>query len=141
MSQLRNPDDIPAVPTDAEVRVRFAPSPTGTPHVGLIRTALFNWGWARHTGGKMIFRVEDTDTKRDSEESYQQLLDAMAWMGIDWAEGGEVGGAREPYRQSQRGGSYRPVMQQRKDGGYVYPSDRRDAGQGVRRLVTCRHQD
>ncbi|WP_344725194.1 glutamate--tRNA ligase family protein, partial [Agrococcus terreus] len=82
MSELRNPDDIPAVPADAEVRVRFAPSPTGTPHVGLIRTALFNWGWARHTGGKMIFRVEDTDAKRDSEESYQQLLDAMDWMGI-----------------------------------------------------------
>lgn len=122
MSQLRNPDDIPAAPTDAEVRVRFAPSPTGTPHVGLIRTALFNWGWARHTGGKMIFRVEDTDTKRDSEESYQQLLDAMAWMGIDWDEGVEVGGPHEPYRQSQRGEIYQQVIQQLKDGGYIYPS-------------------
>src|SRR5690625_6813662 len=83
MSQLRNPDDIPVVSDDAEVRVRFAPSPTGTPHVGLIRTALFNWGWSRLTRRKMIFRVEDTDQKRDAEESYQQLLDAMVRMCID----------------------------------------------------------
>lgn len=122
MTQLRNPDDIPAVPTDAQVRVRFAPSPTGTPHVGLIRTALFNWGWARHTGGKVIFRVEDTDTKRDSEESYQQLLDAMQWMGIDWDEGVEVGGPHEPYRQSQRGEIYQEVIEQLKAGGFIYPS-------------------
>ena len=122
MSELRNPDDIPAVPADAEVRVRFAPSPTGTPHVGLIRTALFNWGWARHTGGKMIFRVEDTDAKRDSEESYQQLLDAMDWMGITWDEGVEVGGPHEPYRQSQRGEIYQDVIQKLKDGGFIYPS-------------------
>src|SRR5690625_4180037 len=122
MSQLRNPDDIPVVSDDAEVRVRFAPSPTGTPHVGLIRTALFNWGWARHTGGKMIFRVEDTDTTRDSEEAYQQLLDAMAWMGIDWHEGVEVGGPHEHYRQSQRGEIYQQDIQQLKDGGYIYPS-------------------
>src|SRR5690625_1961911 len=122
MSQLRNPDDIPAVPTDAEVRVRFAPSPPPTPHVGPTRPSLSTWGWARHTGGKMIFRVEDTDTKRDSEESYQQLLDAMAWMGIDWDEGVEVGGPHEPYRQSQRGEIYQQVIQQLKDGGYIYPS-------------------
>src|SRR5690625_3929668 len=122
MSQLRNPDDIPVVSDDAEVRVRFAPSPTGTPHVGLIRTALFNWGWARHTGGKMIFRVEDTDQKRDSEESYQQLLDAMEWMGIDWDEGVEVGGPHEPYRQSQRGESYQDVIAKLKDAGFIYPS-------------------
>lgn len=122
MSQLRNPDDIPAVPTDADVRVRFAPSPTGTPHVGLIRTALFNWGWARHTGGKVIFRVEDTDAKRDSEESYQQLLDAMDWMGIDWDEGVEVGGPHEPYRQSQRGEIYQEVIEQLKASGFIYPS-------------------
>ena len=83
--------DVPQVDAETPVRVRFAPSPTGTPHVGLIRTVLFNWGWARHTGGTLVFRIEDTDAKRDSEESYQQLLEAMRWLGIDWDEGVEDG--------------------------------------------------
>ena len=69
------------------VRVRFCPSPTGTPHVGLIRTALFNWAYARHTGGTFVFRLEDTDSERDSEESYLALLDALRWLGLDWDEG------------------------------------------------------
>jgi glutamyl-tRNA synthetase len=112
--------DVPAVPADADVRVRFCPSPTGTPHVGLIRTALFNWGWARHTGGKLVFRIEDTDAKRDSEESYRQLLEAMAWLGIDWDEGVEVGGPHGPYRQSQRAEIYRDVIARLKDAGYIY---------------------
>ncbi|MFC7402692.1 glutamate--tRNA ligase [Citricoccus sp. GCM10030269] len=114
------PADVPAVPADAPVRVRFCPSPTGTPHVGLIRTALFNWGWARHTGGTMVFRIEDTDAKRDSEESCQQLLEAMAWLGIDWDEGVEVGGPHGPYRQSQRAEIYQDVIAQLKDAGYIY---------------------
>lgn len=84
------------------VRVRFCPSPTGIPHVGLIRTALFNWAYARHTGGAFVFRIEDTDAQRDSEESYLALLDALRWLGLDWDEGPEVGGAYGPYRQSQR---------------------------------------
>ena len=84
------------------VRVRFCPSPTGTPHVGLIRTALFNWAFARHAGGKVVFRVEDTDAARDSEESYAALLDTLRWLGLDWDEGPEVGGPHEPYRQSLR---------------------------------------
>ena len=63
------------------VRVRFCPSPTGNPHVGLIRTGLFNWAYARHTGGTFVFRVEDTDAARDSEQSYDQLLDALRWLG------------------------------------------------------------
>jgi glutamyl-tRNA synthetase len=84
------------------VRVRFCPSPTGTPHVGLIRTALFNWAYARHTGGAFVFRIEDTDAQRDSEESYEALLDALRWLGLDWDEGPEVGGPYGPYRQSQR---------------------------------------
>ncbi|MDI3330489.1 MAG: glutamate--tRNA ligase [Micrococcus sp.] len=116
------PADIPAVPADAPVRVRFCPSPTGTPHVGLIRTALFNWGWARHTGGTLVFRIEDTDAKRDSEESYRQLLEAMAWLGIDWDEGVEVGGPHAPYRQSQRGEIYQDVIARLKDAGYIYES-------------------
>ncbi|EZP42507.1 MULTISPECIES: glutamate--tRNA ligase [Micrococcus] len=114
--------DVPQVDAETPVRVRFAPSPTGTPHVGLIRTVLFNWGWARHTGGTLVFRIEDTDAKRDSEESYQQLLEAMRWLGIDWDEGVEVGGPHEPYRQSQRGQIYADVIEKLKAGGYIYPS-------------------
>jgi glutamyl-tRNA synthetase len=92
------------------VRVRFCPSPTGIPHVGLIRTALFNWAYARHTGGTFVFRVEDTDPQRDSEQSYLALLDALRWLGLDWDEGPEVGGPYGPYRQSQRGDIYRDVV-------------------------------
>ena len=108
--------------TGADVRVRFCPSPTGTPHVGLIRTALFNWAYARHTGGKLVFRIEDTDAARDSEESYEQLLDAMRWLGLDWDEGVETGGPHEPYRQSQRGAIYAEVLDKLKAGGHVYES-------------------
>lgn len=113
---------IPTVTEETPVRVRFCPSPTGTPHVGLIRTALFNWAYARHTGGKMIFRIEDTDAKRDSEESYNQLLDALAWLGIDWDEGVNVGGPHEPYRQSQRGEIYQDVIAKLRAAGHVYES-------------------
>ena len=92
------------------VRVRFCPSPTGTPHVGLIRTALFNWAYARHTGGAFVFRLEDTDVERDSEESYLALLDALRWLGLDYDEGPEVGGPYAPYRQSERGEIYHEVV-------------------------------
>ena len=102
------------------MRVRFCPSPTGTPHVGLIRTALFNWAWARHTGGTMVFRIEDTDAARDSEESFGQILDALAWLGIDWDEGVNVGGPHEPYRQSQRGDIYQDVLAKLVESGHVY---------------------
>ncbi|MGG5175458.1 glutamate--tRNA ligase [Pseudarthrobacter sp. J1763] len=113
---------IPTVTEDTPVRVRFCPSPTGTPHVGLIRTALFNWAYARHTGGKLIFRIEDTDQARDSEESYHQLLDALKWLGIDWDEGVEVGGPHEPYRQSQRSDIYQDVIAKLVAAGHVYES-------------------
>ncbi|GAB3526133.1 glutamate--tRNA ligase [Arthrobacter monumenti] len=112
----------PTVTEDTPVRVRFCPSPTGTPHVGLIRTALFNWAYARHTKGTLIFRVEDTDAKRDSEESYQQLLDGLKWLGIDWDEGVEVGGPHEPYRQSQRSDIYQEVIGKLKAAGHIYES-------------------
>lgn len=108
--------------TGSSVRVRFCPSPTGTPHVGLIRTALFNWAYARHTGGKLIFRIEDTDQERDSEESYEQLLAALSWLGLDWDEGVVVGGPNEPYRQSQRTDIYLEVIQKLKDAGHLYES-------------------
>ncbi|GAB3621486.1 glutamate--tRNA ligase [Glutamicibacter endophyticus] len=113
---------IPVVTDQTPVRVRFCPSPTGTPHVGLIRTALFNWAYARHTGGKMIFRIEDTDAKRDSEESYNQLLDALDWLGITWDEGVNVGGPHEPYRQSQRSDIYQDVIAKLQAKGHIYES-------------------
>jgi len=106
----------------ADVRVRFCPSPTGLPHVGMIRTALYNWAYARHTGGKMIFRVEDTDAARDSEESYQQLVDALTWLEIDWDEGVEKGGPHAPYRQSQRREIYAEVLGKLVASGAVYES-------------------
>jgi len=102
------------------VRVRFCPSPTGTPHVGLIRTALFNWAYARHTGGQFVFRLEDTDAERDSEESYLALLDALSWLGLNYDEGPEVGGPYGPYRQSERGDIYRDVVARLLAAGEVY---------------------
>ncbi len=106
----------------SSVRVRFCPSPTGTPHVGLIRTALFNWAYARHTGGTFIFRVEDTDAERDSEESYQQLVEALRWLGLEWDEGVETGGPHEPYRQSQRTDIYRDLIGRLVESGHLYES-------------------
>ncbi|WP_329455456.1 glutamate--tRNA ligase [Streptomyces sp. NBC_01497] len=105
---------------NGSVRVRFCPSPTGNPHVGLVRTALFNWAFARHNGGSLVFRIEDTDAARDSEESYGQLLDAMRWLGLDWDEGPEVGGPHAPYRQSQRMDIYRDVAERLLAGGHAY---------------------
>lgn len=102
------------------VRARFCPSPTGTPHVGLIRTALFNWAFARHHGGKLVFRIEDTDAARDSEESYAALLDALRWLGLDWDEGPEVGGDYGPYRQSERRERYAEVAKRLLDAGELY---------------------
>ena len=105
-----------------DIRVRFCPSPTGTPHVGLVRTALFNWAYARKTGGKFIFRIEDTDAARDSEESYEQIVDALRWLGLDWDEGIDVGGPNEPYRQSQRTEIYLDVVEKLKATGHLYES-------------------
>ncbi|TQJ31880.1 glutamate--tRNA ligase [Microbacterium sp. SLBN-146] len=116
------PDPRTTTATAADVRVRFCPSPTGLPHVGMIRTALYNWAYARHTGGSMVFRVEDTDAARDSEESYRQLVDALTWLRIDWDEGVEKGGPHGPYRQSQRADIYADVLQKLIDTGAVYES-------------------
>jgi glutamyl-tRNA synthetase len=106
----------------SDVRVRFCPSPTGNPHVGLIRTCLFNWAYARHVGGTFVFRVEDTDAARDSEDSYQALLAALRWLGLDWDEGPEVGGAYGPYRQSERGAIYTDVIARLRASGHLYES-------------------
>src|SRR3954453_1422750 len=108
----------PSQASSGAVRVRFCPSPTGTPHVGLIRTALFNWAYARHTGGTFVFRIEDTDAARDSQESSLRLLDALRWLGLDWDEGVEVGAPPEPYRQSERSDLYTDVVRRLVEGGY-----------------------
>ena len=100
----------------SSVRVRFCPSPTGNPHVGMVRTALFNWAYARHTGGTFVFRIEDTDSLRDTEESYEQLLAALSWLGLDWDEGPLVGGPYAPYRQSERLEVYADVASRLLDG-------------------------
>ena len=104
------------------VRARFCPSPTGTPHVGLARTALFNWAFARHHGGTFVFRIEDTDAARDSEESYEAIVDALTWLGLDWDEGPNIGGPHAPYRQSQRGAIYREVAAELLAAGHLYES-------------------
>ncbi|MBP7835240.1 MAG: glutamate--tRNA ligase [Rhodoluna sp.] len=108
--------------TGTDVKVRFCPSPTGTPHVGLIRTALFNWAYARHTGGTFLFRIEDTDAERDSEESFDMILDALGWLGLNWDEGVNVGGPAEPYRQSERTHIYQEVVEKLKASGHIYES-------------------
>ena len=93
------------------VRVRYAPSPTGYPHVGNIRTALFNWLFARHSGGSFIVRIEDTDVSRKVEDALEAILNGLRWLGLDWDEGPEVGGDYGPYFQSQRLDLYREAAQ------------------------------
>ncbi|MEU6859361.1 glutamate--tRNA ligase [Glycomyces sp. NPDC046736] len=104
----------------SNVRTRFCPSPTGTPHVGLVRTCLFSWGYARAKGGEFVFRIEDTDAARDSEESYNQLLEALSWLGMSWDEGPDIGGPYAPYRQSQRLDVYADVIKRLLEGGFAY---------------------
>ncbi|MCI1901248.1 MAG: glutamate--tRNA ligase [Bifidobacteriaceae bacterium] len=110
----------PALPEN--VRVRFCPSPTGTPHVGMVRTALFNWAAARHTHGTFVFRIEDTDNERDSKESLDQILEALDWLGLTWDEGVNVGGPDGPYFQSQRTDIYKDVAAKLLAAGYAYES-------------------
>ncbi len=106
----------------SDIRVRFCPSPTGTPHVGMVRTCLFNYAYARHVGGTFVFRIEDTDAARDSEESFHAIIESLQWMGLDWDEGVGVGGPHGPYRQSERGEIYRDVAAKLLAGGYAYES-------------------
>jgi glutamyl-tRNA synthetase len=106
--------------SQAEVRVRFAPSPTGFPHVGNIRTALFNWLFARHNSGKFIVRVEDTDQARIVEGALKSILDSLRWLGLDWDEGPEKGGDYGPYFQSERRDLYQEHARQLLDSGRAY---------------------
>jgi len=103
-----------------KVKVRFAPSPTGDLHVGNIRTALFDWAYARHTGGTFLFRIEDTDTTRVTDEYIQAAIDTLKWLGLQWDEGPEVGGPNGPYLQSQRLGIYAEWAQKFLDQGDAY---------------------
>ncbi|MFL6132776.1 MAG: glutamate--tRNA ligase, partial [Nocardioidaceae bacterium] len=101
-------------------RVRFCPSPTGSPHVGLARTALFNWAFARHNGGTFVFRVEDTDAARNTQESLDTLLEVMGWLGFEWDEGPGVGGPHGPYFQSERFPVYADVAARLHEAGRAY---------------------
>jgi len=109
------------------VRVRFAPSPTGFFHIGSARTALFNWLYARHTGGRFILRIEDTDKERNSEAFLNVIYESLRWLGLDWDEGPECGslggGDYGPYRQSERGAIYAAHVERLREAGRVYEKD------------------
>lgn len=134
-----------------QVRVRFAPSPTGALHIGGARTAYFNWLFARQRGGVFVLRIDDTDTARSTEASYRQILDSLRWLGLDWDEGPEVGGPHAPYRQSQRLPLYERAFRRLLAEGKVYPcfcspeqlaADRQEAqkaGVAPRYAGRCRH--
>ena len=104
-----------------QVRVRFAPSPTGRLHIGGARTAIFNWAFARAMGGTFILRIEDTDPERSTQENVDVILNAMKWLGLDWDEGPEVGGEAGPYFQMQRMDTYAEALERLKERGAVYP--------------------
>nr|WP_175557405.1 glutamate--tRNA ligase [Raineyella antarctica] len=104
-----------------DVRVRFPPSPTGNLHVGNIRSALFNYAFARHYGGTMVLRIEDTDLARSTDEYYGNVLESLTWLGITWDEGPDVGGPYGPYRQSERSDIYRDVVARLLADGAAYP--------------------
>src|SRR5262249_13502804 len=102
------------------VRTRFAPSPTGYLHIGGVRTALFNWLFARQHGGQFILRIDDTDQQRNVAEGLQPILEGFRWLGIDWDEGAEVGGPHGPYYPSQKSDRYRAAVQTLLDKGLAY---------------------
>lgn len=104
-----------------QIRVRFAPSPTGALHIGGARTAYFNWLFARQQKGTFVLRIDDTDRARSTEASYQQILDSLRWLGIGWDEGPDVGGTFGPYRQSERIDVYRTYLEQLKATDHIYP--------------------
>jgi glutamyl-tRNA synthetase len=107
----------------SQVRVRFAPSPTGFFHIGSARTALFNWLYARHTGGTFVLRIEDTDKERNSEEFLNVIYDSLRWLGMNWDEGPQIGGDFGPYRQSERDHVYKEYLEKLKVAGRTYEKD------------------
>ncbi|HOP70593.1 MAG TPA: glutamate--tRNA ligase family protein, partial [Bacillota bacterium] len=103
-----------------ELRVRFAPSPTGYLHIGGARTALFNYLFAKHNGGKFVLRIEDTDVERTIEDSAERMMESFKWLGLEWDEGPIVGGPAAPYQQSQRRELYKKYAQTLMDKGLAY---------------------
>ncbi|HOD43125.1 MAG TPA: glutamate--tRNA ligase, partial [Candidatus Wallbacteria bacterium] len=129
----------------SEIRVRFAPSPTGYLHVGGARTALFNYLYAKNTGGKFILRIEDTDLARSTDESINAILRSMKWLGLDWDEGPEKGGEFGPYFQTQRLDTYNKYAAQLLESGHAYycfcsQQEKKDEpeAQGSKYPGTCR---
>jgi len=104
----------------SDIRVRFAPSPTGYLHIGGARTALFNWLFARHHGGKFVLRIEDTDMKRNTEEAMVAIYEGLEWLGLNWDEGPHVGGEFGPYLQSERAELYERYLKKLQDAGHIY---------------------
>jgi len=102
-------------------RVRYAPSPTGEPHIGNIRTAIWSWLYARHTGGQFLVRIEDTDQSREIEGSVGRILESLRWLGLTWDEGPDIGGPYAPYVQSQRLDDYRAAARRLLDSDHAYP--------------------
>ncbi|RPH99082.1 MAG: glutamate--tRNA ligase, partial [Zetaproteobacteria bacterium] len=137
-------------PTTGGVRVRFAPSPTGYLHVGGVRTALYNWLFARAQGGMFVLRIEDTDVERSTEDAVRAILDGLRWLSLDWDEGPEVGGPVGPYRQMERESLYRDHVARLVREGKAYPctcaaeelaarrAAARSAKQSLRGLCPCR---
>src|SRR5687768_10536554 len=105
----------------SDVRVRYAPSPTGSPHVGNIRVAIYDWLFARRHGGQFILRIEDTDRKRTVQGAVEEQMEALRWLGLQWDEGPEVGGPCGPYLQSERQDLYRAAVRRLVDAGAAYP--------------------
>ncbi|MGI6591518.1 MAG: glutamate--tRNA ligase [Eggerthellaceae bacterium] len=139
---------------DTQVRVRFAPSPTGKLHLGGARTAIFNWAFARSMGGKFILRIEDTDPERSTDANIGIIVRALRWLGLDWDEGPEVGGPYGPYRQTERFDTYAKALEALKERGAVYPCFCTKADLDAKRTAaeqagmaytgydrTCRHLD
>src|SRR5215813_9724372 len=114
--QSKSPDQGRA----SMVRTRFAPSPTGYLHIGGVRTALFNWLFARKHGGQFILRIDDTDQQRNVAEALQPILHGFRWLGLDWDEGAEVGGPHGPYYQSQKLDRYHAAVRELVEKGHAY---------------------
>ncbi|MFM8673489.1 MAG: glutamate--tRNA ligase family protein, partial [Vulcanococcus sp.] len=106
--------------TGAAVRVRLAPSPTGTLHIGTARTAVFNWLFARRQGGQFLLRIEDTDQVRSTRASEEAILRSLRWLGLSWDEGPDVGGPHGPYRQSDRSAIYRAHADELLEKGHAF---------------------
>jgi glutamyl-tRNA synthetase len=107
----------------SDIRVRFAPSPTGYLHIGGARTALFNWLFARHHGGKFVLRIEDTDIKRNTEEAMAAIYNGLEWLGLKWDEGPHVGGDFGPYLQSERTDLYERYLKKLQDAGHIFEDE------------------